>query len=79
MFGLLSLVYSFIFFLNGVIILNNKRFLSRIRLPLAPENRMYLSPQRQKIVDMINAARAVFEIPLLVINILCIVYEIFLG
>lgn len=79
MFGLFSLIYSFIFFLNGVVILNNKRFLSRIKLPLAPENRMYLSPQRQRMVDMINTIRAVFEIPLLVINTLCVVYEVFLG
>ena len=79
MFGLFSLIYSAIFFLNGVVILSDARFLSHVRLPLAQEHRVYLTPGRQKVVDMINTTRTVFEIPLMGINILCIVYEVFLG
>ncbi|KAI4292701.1 immediate early response 3-interacting protein 1 [Pancytospora philotis] len=79
MFGVLSLVYSFVFFLNAVVILNDKRFLARVRLPLAPECRASLGPQRQKVVDIVNTIRTVFELPLIAINILCIVYEVFLG
>ncbi|KAI5168416.1 immediate early response 3-interacting protein 1 [Pancytospora epiphaga] len=79
MFGLLSLFYSFIFFINGLVILNDKRFLSRIKLPLAPECRLRISPERQKIVDIINGLRAVFEFPLLALNLFCILYEICLG
>lgn len=79
MFGLFSLIYSCIFFLNALVILNDRRFLSRIRLPLDSESRKFLGPERQRIVDMINAAKTIFEIPLIIANALCIVYEIFLG
>lgn len=79
MFGLFTLIYSAIFFLNGVIILNDKRFLSRIKLPLSHENSKYLGPSRQSIISLINTTRTVFQIPLIVINVVCIVYEIFLG
>jgi hypothetical protein len=48
-------------------------------LPLDQEYKIYLGPARLRIVEMINALRTVFEIPLLIINLFCILYEIFLG
>ncbi|KAI5148913.1 immediate early response 3-interacting protein 1 [Enteropsectra breve] len=79
MLGLFALIYSGIFFINAIVILNESRFLNRIKLPLASEHRVNLGQNRQKIVDLINAAKTIFVIPLMVLNALCIVYEVFLG
>lgn len=79
MFGILKLVYSFIFFCNALMILNDARFLSKIGLPLKQEAKSCLGPTRSKIVDLIKAVRTVVGLPLIGINLVCIIYEIFLG
>lgn len=79
MFGLMSAVYGILFLLNSVVILDEKRFLSRVGLPLSPEARGALGPGRRKIVDLIGAIKTVMKIPLMVLNIMCIIYETFLG
>lgn len=79
MFGIFTLLYSIVFFLNALVILHDKRFLTHIRLPLSAEHRAYIGPRRQKIVDIINTVRTVFELPLIIINLVYIIYEIFLG
>lgn len=79
MFGLLSLVYSFAFLANGIVILNQNRFLNKICLPLSEEHRATLSPTKRKVVDSIKTIRTVCEVPLIALNVFFIVYEILLG
>ncbi|ELA48197.1 hypothetical protein VCUG_00238 [Vavraia culicis subsp. floridensis] len=79
MFSVFRILYSFIFFINTIVILNEYRFLGKLGLPLQPEYRSNLSKTRQKIVDLIKAVRTVCSIPLIFLNVLGIVYEIFLG
>jgi hypothetical protein len=79
MFGILSLIYSFSFLANGIVILNQNRFLNKICLPLGEQHRNMLSPAKRKIVDLIKAVRTVCELPLIALNIFFIIYEILLG
>ncbi|KRH94506.1 hypothetical protein M153_235000268 [Pseudoloma neurophilia] len=79
MFGLLRLVYSFIFLCNSIVILDRTRFLDKIGLPLEYTHRTKLTQFQCKIIDVIKAIRTVCGIPLIIMNILGIIYEIFLG
>lgn len=79
MFGLLSLAYAMVFLLNSVVILNERRFLNRVCLPLSSEYRNHLGSGAKKVVEFINAIRTVFEIPLIAFNIFFIAYELLLG
>lgn len=79
MLGLLSLIYSFVFLLNSVVILNEKRFLDRVCLPLNKEQRSTLPKANRKLVEFIIMVRTVFEFPLIFLNIVFIVYELLLG
>lgn len=79
MFGLMSVLYGILFMLNSVVILDEKRFLSRIGLPLSAEASRSLGPGRKKLVDLIKAVRTVVRIPLIAANTTCILYEAFLG
>ena len=79
MFGLFSIFYSFALFLNAVVVLDNKRVLAPLKLPLDPEHRNKLSSFRKRIVELINLTRTMFEFPLLIINCIYILYEMFLG
>ncbi|KCZ74138.1 hypothetical protein H311_04898, partial [Anncaliia algerae PRA109] len=74
--SLFTLFYAFIFFFNALTILNNQRFLRRIGLPLDPEATSKLSPTRSKIVDLLKIFRGLMIIPLIILNILAIIYEI---
>lgn len=76
MFGLISLLYSVILVLNAFVILDDRRFLSRIGLPLRKEHRSVLSPTCIKIVEVIAVVRTL-EVPLIAANILFMVYELF--
>lgn len=79
MFGLISILYALVFFLNGIVILNERRFLNKVCLPLSPDHRGYLTPFQSKIVEFINVTRTVFEIPLLFVNAPFVIYELLLG
>ncbi|TBU12554.1 putative Yos1-like protein transport protein [Hamiltosporidium tvaerminnensis] len=79
MFGITKIFYSLIFFANSLVILNEMRFLAKLGLPLKPEARGSLSGTRRKIVDLLRASRTLLRIPLIFINLLCILYEVFLG
>lgn len=76
MFILLSLLYSVVLFLNAFVILDNRRFLSRVGLPLSTEHRQLLPPASKKVVEIISIVRAL-ELPLIALNILFIIYELF--
>lgn len=60
--------YTFIFLLNAITILNERRFLRKIGLPLEPEYRNNLSKTRQKIVELLKAVRTICTIPLIFLN-----------
>ncbi|RVD93070.1 hypothetical protein TUBRATIS_004060 [Tubulinosema ratisbonensis] len=77
--SLLSLCSACIFFLNGITILNNQRFLRRIGLPLDPEARKNLSPTKAKLVDLIKLTKGIATIPLIFLNLILIFYESFFG
>ncbi|EQB61610.1 protein transport protein [Vairimorpha apis BRL 01] len=67
MFGLFKMFYGFLLLANAVVILDDKRFLK------------FLGETRARIVDMINGMRVIMRIPLIIVNLLCIFYEIILG
>lgn len=79
MFGLFRMFYSFVFICNGIVILDETRFLAKLGLPLDIKHRNRIPKTQQKIVEIIKAIRTVCGLPLIAINLLCIVYEIFLG
>lgn len=79
MFGLLGLFYGFLLLANSIVILDDKRFLTRICLPLSQDHRGKLGMKRRKLVDLINAVRTVMRIPLIILNIICILYELLFG
>lgn len=79
MFGFFTLLYACILFSNSIVILNEKRFLRRVGLPLDPEARKYLGKTSLKIVYLLKIARTMMRIPLIVLNIVCILYEVFFG
>lgn len=71
--------YGFLLLGNAIVILDDKRFLSKMGLPLAQEHRNLLGEKRRKLVDMINGIRTILRIPLIIVNIICILYELLLG
>ncbi|KAH9410828.1 yos1-like protein [Ordospora pajunii] len=79
MFGIMTIAYGALFLLNAVVILDDRRFLSRVGLPLSPDARHTLGPSRKKMVELVRAVKTVTKIPLIILNTLCITYEIFLG
>lgn len=76
MFFLLSLLYSIALIINSVVILDERRFLNKLKLPLSKIHRSSLPPANQKIVEIISILRTL-ELPLIVVNILFVVYEMF--
>ncbi len=79
MFGIILIIYAIVLQANSVVILNEKRFLNRIGLPLSSEHRHKLGPTAGKIVDFINSIRTVFEIPLIFTNVFFLIYELLFG
>lgn len=79
MFGFLKIFYALVFMANSVAILNEKRFLTRIGLPLSTEARLSLGSTRLKIVDLLRGVRTMVTIPLIFVNCVCILYELFFG
>ncbi|EPR79218.1 hypothetical protein SLOPH_2735 [Spraguea lophii 42_110] len=79
MFFIFRLLYFIIFFLNGLVILNNDRFLKRVGFSLDGKDREHLTVNKQKITDILRLVRTVGRIPILTVNILCIIYELLLG
>lgn len=80
MFGLLfKLIYALIMFGNSVVVLNERRFLRKVGLPLDPDARKGLGVTSLKIVNLLRITRTMMRIPLIVLNIACILYEVFFG
>jgi immediate early response 3-interacting protein 1 len=79
MFGLMSIFEGILFLLNVILILNERRFLSRVGLPLSPEARGKLGPTRKKATDLIRAVKTVMKIPVIVLNVMYIFYQLAVG
>ncbi|SAM09341.1 hypothetical protein [Absidia glauca] len=82
--GLGQLFYALLFFINGIAVLSEDRFLARIGWSAQMEpNGFSGDPQSQsvkhKIIHLISAVRTLMRIPLIAINIVVIVYELILG
>ncbi|KAK6198123.1 Yos1-like protein [Scheffersomyces amazonensis] len=94
MFGLGKLLYVIIFTINGIAVLSEDRFLNRIGWGSSATN-SNLQPQYQqfntgydanegssvktRLVNLIGAVRTLMRIPLIVVNIVIILYEIVWG
>lgn len=100
MFGIGSLLYAVLFFINGVAVLSEDRFLARIGWSTKSINNSNNNAAAQygygdynmtgsnssidngikaRIINLINATRTLLRIPLIVVNILVIIYELVLG
>ncbi|TID25529.1 hypothetical protein CANINC_002919 [Pichia inconspicua] len=100
MFGIGSLLYAILFFINGVAVLSEDRFLARIGWStksinnsnnntaaqygygdynMTGSNTNIDSGIKARIINLINATRTLLRIPLIVINVVVIIYELVLG
>ncbi|RGB30736.1 Yos1-like protein [Rhizophagus diaphanus] len=75
-----QIIYVILLVINAIAILNEERFLARIGMS------SHLEPGygdvtsfKSKIINLISAVRTLMRIPLIVLNILVIIYEILLG
>jgi Yos1-like len=71
---LLTGLYAMIFALNAVCILNDSRFLNKLGIREMREPGLW-----KKVAEMIKAAKTLCTIPLIVLNSVCILYELILG
>ncbi|CAO3609189.1 unnamed protein product [Cunninghamella blakesleeana] len=81
--GLGQLFYALLFFINGIAVLSEDRFLARIGWSAQMEQNGFGGDQTQsfkyKIITLISAVRTLMRIPLIAINIVVILYELVLG
>ena len=77
MFGLGSVFYTLLLFINAIAVLDQERFLARVGLTSAS----YHDPNsiKSQLVNLISAIRTLLRFPLIVLNSLVIVYELLLG
>ncbi|GMM47850.1 Yos1 protein [Pichia kluyveri] len=102
MFGIGTLFYAILFFINGIAILSEDRFLSRIGWTAGTDstnNNLNSAGQfgygdfgmqnggntsngesiKSRIINLISATRTLLRIPLIIVNIIVILYELVLG
>lgn len=90
MFGLGSLFYAILLFINAVAILSEERFLARIGWTsngqqTAPQNSFYDNSQstndgvKTRLISLITATRTLLRIPLVIVNTVVIAYQLVLG
>ncbi|EEH07280.1 predicted protein [Histoplasma capsulatum G186AR] len=85
LFGLGKLIYIIVLIINAIAILSEDRFLARIGWgrtqydpgfgAAVPDN----TSIKAKSVNLIASVRTVMRIPLIIINLIIIIYEIVLG
>jgi len=73
--GIFALLYITVLLLNAVAVLNPERFLARIGLHGSPDE----EGVRGKVIQLVAAVRTLMRIPLIIINVVIILYEILLG
>lgn len=88
LFGFGKLIYICVLLTNAIAILSEDRFLARIgmgRGAMSQENVAFGAPRqdpdsiRGKMLTLISSIRTLARVPLIVVNILIISYEILLG
>ena len=89
LFGFGKLIYICVLLTNAIAILSEDRFIARIgmgRAAMAQENVGFGAPRqndpdsiRGKMLTLISSIRTLARVPLIVVNILIISYEILLG
>ncbi|AXA49773.1 integral membrane protein required for ER to golgi transport [Malassezia restricta] len=85
MLGLGTIFYVALLLVNSIAILNEERFLSRIGWSTNPRSLSSLdagdgdSGVKQRLIHLISAVRVLLRIPLIIINVLVIIYELILG
>ncbi|AWU76926.1 uncharacterized protein C5L36_0C08390 [Pichia kudriavzevii] len=102
MFGLGTLFYAVLFFVNGIAVLSEDRFLARIGW--SSKNTIHGNTQgmgtqygygdynmqgntnmengdgiKSRLINLISATRTLLRIPLIIVNVLVILYELVLG
>eukprot|EP00762_Andalucia_godoyi_P001893 ANDGO_05942.mRNA.1 Protein transport protein YOS1 len=78
-FTLLHLFQSVLLFANAVVILHEGRFLKKFGLHYAADRYPGENPAKQQIRNFIHACRLLLRIPLIGINIICIIFLILFG
>lgn len=109
MFGIGTLFYSILFFINGIAVLSEDRFLARIGWSAKSNNNTnnvnnnsssqftnqygygdynmnngigqvgYNDGIKTRLINLISATRTLLRIPLIIVNVLVIIYELILG
>lgn len=92
MFGLGRLLYVVVLSINGIAVLSEDRFLNRIgwgSLSVQPSNQFQNqygmlaasndTGVKSRLIALISAIRTLLRLPLIVVNILIILYELILG
>ncbi|KAJ3297053.1 Yos1-like protein [Rhizoclosmatium globosum] len=77
-----TLFYVSVLLVNAIAILNEQRFLARIGLSEQAYQQSNFGNEQTvtlKVINLISAVRTLLRIPLIVVNILIIVYELILG
>lgn len=74
-----TLLYVSVLSINGVAILNEDRFLSRIGLGSRRSSYEDITSIKSKIVNLISAVRTLLRFPLIILNLVLIIYELIFG
>jgi len=73
------LIESFVLFINALAILNEERFLKPIGWGYRNPSDMDQDSIKDKIIVFLNAVRMLMRIPLILINVVVIIFELLLG
>ncbi|KAI8049041.1 Yos1-like-domain-containing protein [Syncephalis plumigaleata] len=80
-----SVLYVLLLLINSLAILNEERFLAPIGWASIPQEQIYAHGIGQsvsvkaKIINLVAAVRTLLRIPLIIVNVVVIVYELILG
>ncbi|KZP00187.1 Yos1-like protein [Calocera viscosa TUFC12733] len=87
-----TLIYVSLLVVNAIAILNEERFLARIGLSTQSQGQAYNTgfdqaygdqgggpSVRTQLVNLIGAVRTLLRLPLIIVNVVVIVYELVLG
>jgi immediate early response 3-interacting protein 1 len=84
LFGFGTLIYVCLLLVNAIAILHEERFLGRSNLILTEvglTSNTFIDPNsiQAKLANVISSVRTLLRIPLIVLNVMVIVYELLLG
>ncbi|PKI84567.1 hypothetical protein MVES1_001799 [Malassezia vespertilionis] len=84
MLGLGTIFYVILILVNGIAVLNEERFLSRVgwstnSRSMQQDLDMSEPGVKARLISLIGAVRVLLRIPLIIVNIVVIFYELILG